>query len=81
MCRSKPIKKGGCHLRRAHDEMLGDPDDEISCVSLEAGGPLEPPQDYKYFQVNDLFYIICFFILWLFSIYISSENAMNCIDL
>lgn len=49
-CRYKPIKKGVCHLRQADDEMPGDPDDEISCVCLETGGPLEPPQDYKYFK-------------------------------
>lgn len=48
--RYKPIKKGVCHLRRADDEMPGDPDDEISCVCLETGGPLEPLQDSKYFK-------------------------------
>lgn len=30
--------------------MPEDPDDEISCVCLENGGPLEPPQNDKYLK-------------------------------
>lgn len=60
--------------------MPEDPDDEISCVSgdwrtFRATTGLYIP------RVNDLYYIISFVILWLFGIYISSENVMNCIDL
>lgn len=53
--------------------MPADPDDAISRVRLESAGPSEPPQDHKYFKVNDLYPII---------LYVSSYyNCLKHLDL